>query len=31
MSNPHLDPSNENQEPQDQQFERALRPKDLAA
>ncbi len=31
MSNPHLDPSNENQEPQDQQLERALRPKDLAA
>jgi len=31
MSNPHLDPTNENQEPQDQQLERALRPKDLAA
>ncbi|MFK7807361.1 MAG: Holliday junction branch migration DNA helicase RuvB [Saprospiraceae bacterium] len=31
MSNPHLDPSGENQEPQEQQLERALRPKELSA
>jgi holliday junction DNA helicase RuvB len=31
MANPHLDPSDDHQEPQDQQLEKALRPKDLDA
>jgi holliday junction DNA helicase RuvB len=29
MANPHLDPTDDQQEPQDQQLEKALRPKDL--